>query len=82
MRKLLYIANARIPTERAHGLQMNKMCEAFAAAGNEVTMLAPTRRNPISADPYSFYKTSKTYRIEYLPCPDLVRFGSVGFVLA
>src|SRR4030042_1972794 len=29
--KLIYITNARIPTEKAHGLQIMKMCEAFAA---------------------------------------------------
>ena len=30
--KLIYIANARIPTEMAHGLQIMKMCEAFASS--------------------------------------------------
>ena len=34
--KLIYIVNARIPTEKAHGVQIMKMCEAFAAAGIEV----------------------------------------------
>jgi len=27
--KLIYIANARIPTEKAHGIQIMKMCEAL-----------------------------------------------------
>lgn len=27
--KLIYITNARIPTEKAHGLQIMKMCESF-----------------------------------------------------
>jgi GxxExxY protein len=31
--KLIYIANARIPTEKAHGIQIMKMCEAFAKYG-------------------------------------------------
>ena len=29
MKKLIYIANARIPTEKAHGIQIMKMCESF-----------------------------------------------------
>jgi len=31
--KLIYIANARIPTEKAHGIQIMKMGEAFAKYG-------------------------------------------------
>ncbi len=29
--KLIYIANLRLPTEKAYGIQIAKMCEAFAA---------------------------------------------------
>jgi hypothetical protein len=30
--KLLYCANIRVPTEKAHGLQIVQYCEAFADA--------------------------------------------------
>jgi len=33
IKKIIYIANARIPTEKAHGIQIMKMCEAFANYG-------------------------------------------------
>ena len=33
MPKLLYISLMRLPTEKAHGLQIMQNCEAFAAAG-------------------------------------------------
>ncbi len=36
--KILYIANIRLPTEKAHGIQIMKMCEAFAHAGAEVEL--------------------------------------------
>lgn len=42
--KLYYVANARMPTERAHGIQIAKMCEAFIEAGVEVTLIVPNRR--------------------------------------
>ncbi len=42
--KLYYIANARMPTERAHGIQIAKMCEAFIEEGVEVTLVVPRRR--------------------------------------
>jgi len=44
MRRLIYIANARLPTEKAHGYQIAKMCEAFALNGSDVKLLHPYRR--------------------------------------
>jgi GxxExxY protein len=31
--KIYYLANVRLPTEKAHGIQITKMCEAFANYG-------------------------------------------------
>lgn len=41
--RLIYIANARLPTEKAHGFQICKMCEAFAQIGVEVQLWHPHR---------------------------------------
>ena len=41
--RLLYLSNARIPTEKAHGLQIAKMCEAFSACGVETVLIHPQR---------------------------------------
>lgn len=41
--KIYYIANARMPTEKAHGIQIAKMCEAFIEAGTDVTLVMPGR---------------------------------------
>ena len=43
--RLVYCANNRLPTEKAHGLQIVQMCEALAGAGYAVTLVAPNRRN-------------------------------------
>ena len=45
MPELIYVANNRLPTEKAHGLQIAQMCEAFAQAGYRVTLVAPRRIN-------------------------------------
>src|SRR5690606_17357892 len=45
MPELIYAANNRLPTEKAHGLQIAQMCEAFAQAGYTVTLVAPRRIN-------------------------------------
>jgi len=41
MRKLIYIANARMPTEKAHGIQIMKMCEAFIDVESGVELVIP-----------------------------------------
>lgn len=40
---LVYIANARMPTEKAHGIQIAKMCEAFIEQGISLELLVPSR---------------------------------------
>jgi len=71
--KLIYIANARIPTEKAHGIQIMKMCEAFAM-DNAVELVLPARFNRIKDDPFDYYGIKKNFRIKKLPCFDLIRF--------
>ena len=45
MPKLLYLANIRLPTEKAHGLQIMQNCEAFTDAGAEVRLWVARRVN-------------------------------------
>jgi glycosyltransferase involved in cell wall biosynthesis len=41
--RILYIANAAIPSEKAHTYQILKMCEAFEAGGLDVELAVPCR---------------------------------------
>lgn len=43
--KIIYISNSRIPTEKAHGFQIVKMCESFAQSWAEVKLILPDRSN-------------------------------------
>ena len=70
--KLIYIANARIPTEKAHGIQIMQMCEAFTNAGNEVELVLPQRLNYIKGDPFEYYGVERNFKIKKLPCLDLI----------
>jgi glycosyltransferase involved in cell wall biosynthesis len=78
---LIYIANVRMPTERAHGIQIAKMCEAFALQDFDVTLLVPKRRNTILEAPWSYYGVRKNFSISWLPSLDTVRFGRIGFLI-
>jgi len=69
--KLIYITNARIPTEKAHGLQIMKMCEAFARNGLDVELIIPKRINPIKQDSFEYYGVKKIFNIRKIFCVDL-----------
>ena len=83
--KIAYIANIRLPTEKAHGYQIMRTCAALAAQGAEVTLLVPTRRNPLGkTDPFTYYGIAQRFLIVRLPVADLVGFlrpfiGPLGF---
>ena len=72
--KLIYAANARIPSEKAHPYQIVQMCEAFAAAGADVTLIYPARRNPpglATGDIWEHYGVERSFAAERLPVLDL-----------
>jgi len=71
--KLIYIANARIPTEKAHGIQIMQMCVAFAK-NNEVELVIPRRVNWIKENPFEYYGIERNFSITKLPCLDLIPF--------
>lgn len=75
MPKLLYISMMRMPTEKAHGLQIMQNCEAFADAGYELTLWVSrrwnTRRMRQVKDPFAYYGVQPNFTIRYLPCLDL-----------
>ncbi|NLX10502.1 MAG: glycosyltransferase family 4 protein [Chloroflexi bacterium] len=72
---LVYIVNSRLPTEKAYGLQIAQMCEAFAGAGYRVTLLAPWRFNTAAmhaaGDLWSYYGVTRNFRFRRLPALDL-----------
>ena len=73
--KIRYATNARIPIQRAHGLQVMKTCEALARTGAEVELVVPKRYNAITMDPFTYYAVEPIFAITYLPTFDLVRWG-------
>jgi len=70
--KLIYIANIRLPTEKAHGIQIMKMCEAFAREEVKVELIVPRRFNFIKEDPFEYYGVERNFKIKKLPCLDLI----------
>jgi hypothetical protein len=79
--RIFYIAAIRLPTEKAHGLQIMKMCEALAEEGVAVELVIPGRETPIKGDAFEYYAVEKRFSIVHCRVLDLVRFGRAGFLL-
>ena len=74
--KLIYIANARLPTEKAHGYQIIKMCEAFSELGVEVLLFHAYRHQHHQRlrdkTVFEYYGLGPAFEIRTLPNPDVL----------
>lgn len=76
---ILYAAPMRLPTEKAHGIQIMETCAALAEAGATVE-LAVTRLR--TDDPFSAYGIRKgLFSIRKLTSIETVRYGRIGFAV-
>ncbi len=69
--RLLFIANSRIPTERAMGTAIMKQCEAFAREGVQVELVVPRRKNTHTENPFIYHGVEKNFTITYIWSFDL-----------
>lgn len=79
--KILYLANIRLPTEKAHGLQIMKTCAALSAAGHEVTLAVSARHSSGAEEIFSYYKLPKTFALRPVPGGAIYALGKFGFAL-
>ncbi|MDE1919370.1 MAG: glycosyltransferase family 4 protein [Patescibacteria group bacterium] len=79
--RLYYIANARMPNEKAHGIQIAKMCEAFIEAGVDLTLVVPNRRT-VSQSLRDYYGLRVGVPLVRLPALDWYALGRVGYFLS
>ena len=78
--KLIYIANVRLPTEKAHGYQITKMCEAFSDLNVEVLLLHPHRHQHDhrlkDTTVFEYYSVRPVFEVQTLANWDIVRLNS------
>ncbi len=77
--KIFYIANARIPTEKAHGFQICKMCEQLSEQGAEVELIIPKRKNSIMQSIFEYYNLKNNFGIRVLKIPDAIQYNKFFF---
>jgi len=73
--KVFYIANARMPTEKAHGIQLAKMCEAFLLKGVDLELVLP-KRHASAPKLKDFYGLKVEIPVKKLPVLNL------GFIVS
>ncbi len=70
-----------MPTEKAHGIQIAKMCEAFMDLDLDLTLVVPTRpRGNVSVR--EFYGLKSDIRITEVLAINWYNFGRVGYTLS
>ncbi len=77
--KIYYLVNARIPTEKAHGIQLAKMCEAMIEQGADLEIVVPARGHCLNVS--EFYKLRTPVVLRRLWVVPTYGWGSPGFYL-
>jgi glycosyltransferase involved in cell wall biosynthesis len=80
MKKIIYITDIRLPTEKAHGIQITKTCEALVKKGMEVELVIPERNNATTENIFDFYKITPLFSIKKIAVPQCAMFGKLGFL--
>jgi glycosyltransferase involved in cell wall biosynthesis len=83
MTKIYYVANVRMPTEKAHGLTIAKSCEAFGKLGLPLVLVIPRRRTNIAGTVFSAYDLESTFRVARLFTIDAIWWSgsTLAFIL-
>lgn len=69
-----------MPNEKAHGIQIAKMCEALIEGGVDIELVVPSRTAHIALKEYYGLRTN--IPVTYLHVPSTYTWGRVGYVFA
>lgn len=70
-----YVTAARMPTEKAHGISIASMCNAFSLCGQKVSLIIPTRKKLIKEDLFSYYGIHRSFVVRTIAIPDFIGRG-------
>ncbi len=82
--RIQYITNVRLPTAKAQGYAIMKMCSEFTRAGIQTELFVPRRTNfEIQEDPFEHYGIEKNFKIRKIFNFDLLgrtlKFGQIFY---
>ena len=79
--KIIYITNARIPTDWAHGLQIMKTCEALVLGGVSLELWTPRKKLFITESPFSYYDLKTKFPLKRIFTFEWGSLGPIGFFI-
>ena len=79
--RLLYLASIRLPTEKAHGIQIMETCAALTRNGVDVTLVVPYRDNMIKTELFDYYNITTQFPLHVLTTRDYIEWGRFGYFL-
>jgi glycosyltransferase involved in cell wall biosynthesis len=79
--EIIYAANIRLHTTKAHTWQILKTCEALALAGNKVTLLVPPDARETDFDAFAHYQLKPVFVIKRLSVWTYPRWERLNFWL-
>jgi len=77
IQKIAYITNSRLPTEKAHGHQIIRMCQEFANQNIQMRLIWPRRKNIIKDNIFSYYQARKNFEASEIFSPDFIQYAKV-----
>ncbi len=78
--RLAYLAPIRLPSEKAHTIQIVKTCEALGRQGIPLTLYASRLQAPLE-EVWRFYGVRDPFPVIHIPAPPTVGWGRVGYAL-
>ena len=72
-----FVMHLRMPTEKAHGLQIANTLQALAREGESVELWVTKRKNPITEDVFKYYGLDERFPVRYLPVIPAIRLTSL-----
>ncbi len=82
-RPIRFVMHVRMPTEKAHGLQIAKTLEALHEAGEHVELWIPVRQNPLTQNLFEYYHLRGRFPVRTLWSGEVLRtastFGAVAY---
>jgi glycosyltransferase involved in cell wall biosynthesis len=79
--KIIYISDIRMPTEKAHGLQIMKTSESLGRLGHEVVLYIPDWNSATEKEILDYYGLSNSVSIKKVKSWNLIKLGALGFKL-
>ena len=82
--RIAYISEMRMPTEKAHGIQIMRTCESLSLAGAKVKLFYSNRKQSNHAlknlDPYKYFGVNNTFEMKSLFYIDVLYFQNNSFL--